>query len=272
MTDSTPTAVPHAGADGPQDRVPPAWDPLGAAPFAWDLPEPGPTVPPEPAPPVPVRHKSRIGLATFGLALVIGAVLAVVAPGGGWINTPHIVGILCAVIGIGLVAGSFVRGGRGLIPLAVILSAVGFVMTSSHYDTWHGIDNATFRPTSISDVQPIYQRSAGALRLDLTGLPTTGDVHTQVQLSVGNATVYVPPNADVTATCTANVGSVDCLGQRESGPGHPSLTAHQNPTAGDQLKIVLDVQNGTGSVRVISGGAPQFPVAVVPVPPDAPGH
>ncbi|PFG27165.1 PspC domain-containing protein [Corynebacterium renale] len=28
-------------ADGPTQQTPPSWDPLGAAPFAWDLPEPG---------------------------------------------------------------------------------------------------------------------------------------------------------------------------------------------------------------------------------------
>lgn len=37
----------------PGRETPPSWDPLGTAPFAWDLPEPG-------LPPQPVRRKPRI--------------------------------------------------------------------------------------------------------------------------------------------------------------------------------------------------------------------
>jgi phage shock protein PspC (stress-responsive transcriptional regulator) len=265
MTDSTPTSALDPES-GPQDRVPPAWDPLGAAPFAWDLPEPGPAQP-EPAPPVVVerRRRSRIGLATFGLALVVGAVLWIVAPGGGWLNLPHIVGILGAVVGIGLVAGSFVRGGRGLIPLALLLSGAGFVLTAGHVDGWHGAGNALFAPTTVADVQPVYQRTVGELRLDLTGLPSTGTVHTSVDLGAGNATVLVPPGADVVATCSARVGNVDCLGERQSGPGNPTIHATQNHDGADRLHIFLNVQNGTGEVRVTNDDV--SPVPVAPAPP-----
>jgi hypothetical protein len=280
MTDSTPTAGLHddADTDGPQDRVPPAWDPLGAAPFAWDLPEPGPTEPVRPAPlPVPARRRSRIGLATFGTALVVGAVLFLVAPNSGWLDAPHIVGILAAIVGIGLVSGSFVRGGRGLIPLAVLLSAAGFLMTSAHLTSWHGVGDARFTPTSLAEVQPLYQRSVGDLRLDLTELPKTGTVSTNVKLGIGNVVVYVPTDADVTVTCSASLGDVNCLDQRESGPNDPTVHARQIPPGADTgLHINLDVQGGTGEVRVVSGSSPtpeSGPAApVAPVAPVAPTH
>ncbi|HYS34661.1 MAG TPA: LiaF domain-containing protein, partial [Pseudonocardiaceae bacterium] len=235
----------------------------------WDLPEPGPAQP-EPAPPVVVerRRRSRIGLATFGLALVVGAVLWIIAPGGGWLNLPHIVGILGAVVGVGLVAGSFVRGGRGLIPLALLLSGAGLVLTAGHVDGWHGAGNALFAPTTVADVQPVYQRTVGELRLDLTGLPSTGTVHTSVDLGAGNATVLVPPGADVVATCSARVGNVDCLGERESGPGNPTIHATQNHDGTDRLHIFLNVQNGTGEVRVTNDDV--SPVPVAPAPPAPP--
>jgi hypothetical protein len=200
---------------------------------------------------------------------VIGAVLTVVGPAGGWLNAPHIVGILGAVIGIGLVAGSFVRGGRGLIPLAILLSGAGFLMTSAHLTTWHGVGGADFAPTSIAGVQPVYQRSGGSMRLDLTRLPNTGTVTTRVEQGVGSVMVFVPPDADVQATCSTNVGSVDCLGQRDSGANHPSVTIHQSGGNGNQLHIVLDIQDGTGSVRLINSANP---VPLAPVPPDSPGH
>jgi hypothetical protein len=219
--------------------------------------------------PVPVpRRRSRIGLATFGLALILGAVLWIVAPGGGWVNLPHIVGILGAVVGIGLVAGSFVRGGRGLIPLAVLLSGAGFVLTAGHIDGWHGAGNTQFAPTSLADVQPVYQRTAGVLRLDLTQLPNSGTVPPiTVKLGGGNATVLVPPDADVVATCSNTVGgTVDCLGQRESGPGNKTLHATQNHDGTPRLHIVLDVQEGTGVVTVTSDASPAAPKAPVAPP------
>ena len=52
--------------------TPPAWDPLGAAPFAWDLPEPGPV--PAPAP----RRRSRVTPMTLAVALLAGGVTALV--------------------------------------------------------------------------------------------------------------------------------------------------------------------------------------------------
>ena len=39
--DAEPTTPSPAAADDPERPSPPAWDPLGAAPFAWDLPEIG---------------------------------------------------------------------------------------------------------------------------------------------------------------------------------------------------------------------------------------
>jgi len=271
MTDSTPTSALHpdgSESDGPQDRVPPAWDPLGAAPFAWDLPDPTVTQPVTPQPVVEPerRRRSRIGLATFGLALVVGAVLGLVAPDGGWLTVPHIIGILGGVVGIGLVAGSFVRGGRGLIPLALLLSAAGFLMTSAHITNWRGVGDARYTPTSIGDVKPLYERSVGTLRLDLTELPNNGRVETTVKLGLGDARIDVPPGADVTATCSASIGDVTCLGQRESGAHDPSVTVHRAASgSGDHLTIVLHVEGGTGSFSVVSGE-----LSAVPAPPGAP--
>lgn len=277
MTDSMPTSAvnPESPADGPQDRVPPAWDPLGAAPFAWDLPEPTP-VPPvvPPAAPVPPRRRSRIGLATFGIALVVGAVLFAVGPDTGWLNPVHIIGVLAAIVGIGLVTGSFVHGGRGLVPLALVLSAAGFLLTASHLTSWHGMGDARFAPTSIAAVRPVYQNSVGNLRVDLTGLPNTGTVHTQVKLGVGEVFVDVPAGAEVNATCSASLGSVDCLDQRESGPSNPTVTAHQDASgSGDHLTIFLDVQTGTGDARVVTDAVPQsIQPPSAPVPPAVPTH
>ena len=56
------------GVSKEDEQQPPSWDPLGAAPFAWDLPEPGPATPPAP----PKRRRAPVTLVTLGLALLAG--------------------------------------------------------------------------------------------------------------------------------------------------------------------------------------------------------
>ncbi len=112
-------------APEPERAGPPAWDPLGAAPFAWDLPEP-----------TPVQHggagrrrrggrKSKVGAMTVAVALVT-------APGAHRRrdvrvdSTSSTSSAWCSrVIGLGMVIGAFLRGGRGLIGLAVPLAVAG---------------------------------------------------------------------------------------------------------------------------------------------------
>lgn len=234
-------------------QQPPAWDPLGAAPFAWDLPEPQPAVVPEPEPEAPQpRHRSRIGLATLGFAVVAGA--AMFATGA---FMPHvIVGILAGIVGLGMVAGAFLGGGRGLIPLAALLCCFGLLLNFGHVSSPHEIVNdQSYRPMSVQDVRPSYNAGIGDITLDLTNLPDTGSVDTKVSVGTGDARVYVPRDADVRVTCRSSIGNVDCLDRQENGANNGTVTATQtatdpNPT-GDNLKITLDVASSIGDVEVI---------------------
>jgi phage shock protein PspC (stress-responsive transcriptional regulator) len=231
-----------------EPQQPPAWDPLGAAPFAWDLPEPQPAAPePEPERPQP-RRKSRIGLATVGFAVVAGAAMFATNA-----FAPHvIVGILAGIVGLGMVGGAFLGGGRGLVPLAALLCCFGAILTVSHVRNVNNIvSDATYTPTSISAVQPSYDEGIGDLTVDLTQLPNSGTVDTKVSVGTGNARVLVPANADVVVTCHAPVGTVNCLDMREDGANNNSIRAIQNDPS-DNLKITLDVGSSIGDVEVMS--------------------
>ena len=241
----TPVAEP-----APVPSTPPAWDPLGAAPFAWDLPEP---TPPASEPPEPKR-RSRAGLLTVGAALIAVATMAIVGPHVSWVTPPHAIGILLGVIGLGLVGGAFVRGGRGLIGLAVPLSVIGIGMTVISTDGWHGVGDITERPTAISEVQDTYQRSAGTINLDLTALPNEGKVDTKIKLDVGDAIVTLPKNADVELKCHIDVGDGDCLGHPMDGTGLDYKVKNNFGEDGEGgLQIELDVDAGAGHVEVRRG-------------------
>lgn len=237
-----------------QERTtPPAWDPLGAAPFAWDLPEPTPP----PPPPEPPRRKSKVGLITLGAALVTVGVCVGLAPiAGGWMTPPHVIGLVLGVIGIGLVGGSFAHGGRGLIGLAVPLAVVGIVLTNANFGPGAfsgGVGDRHYAPTTLEQVKGSYGTTAGDTTLDLTGLPDSGSTKTYVHDVFGDITVLVPADADVTANCDVGAGEVTCLGKYADGISpHRTVTDNGEDGPGG-LTIDLDVKGTAGQVEVRRG-------------------
>ncbi|WP_158844684.1 PspC domain-containing protein [Saccharothrix deserti] len=240
--------------------TPPAWDPLGAAPFAWDLPEPGSA--PEPvaaAPPPERRRRSRVGVATFGVALLVLASSLVASSYWDWFDAQHILGLLVAVLGAGMVLGA-VRGngrgsGRGLIWLVVPMSVIGVGLTTVDFD---GIDSDRMgstqaRPTSVERVDSRYSTRIGEVDLDLTGLPNSGSVTTEVEVGFGSTRVKVPRDADVTVTCRSDLGGVKCLDKQSDGRNLHEEVTDNGPDGPGGLTIVLDVRSEFGEVEVSRG-------------------
>ncbi|WP_232836485.1 PspC domain-containing protein [Lentzea terrae] len=226
----------------------PAWDPLGAAPFAWDLPEPAP----KPQPPAPRPRGPRIGLATLGVATLVIAGSAIAGVWSPWFTIPHVIGLVIAVLAAGLLIGSFAGGGRGLIWLLVPLSVVGFGMTTITFDGPNDFGELKPTPQTLAEVQDRYQISVGSVRLDLRELPDSGSVKTAVEADLGELVVHVPENADVTFKCEASgIGELNCLGKRAEG----STVQVSGTDLGDDgeggLKIDLDVLANVGEVRVL---------------------
>ncbi|MFD4676344.1 PspC domain-containing protein [Lentzea sp. NPDC058450] len=228
----------------------PAWDPLGAAPFAWDLPEPAP----KPQPPAPRPRKSRIGATTLGVAVLTVAASAILGAWVPWFTAAHTIGLVLGVLAAGLLVGSFVGGGRGLIWLMIPLSVVGFGMTAVDFDfdSDTRISSYNENPRFVTDVKDRYETSVGSVTLDLRDLPDSGEVKTAIDVELGEAVVHVPKNADVTFRCEASsIGELDCLGKRAEG----SSVAVDGRDLGNNgeggLKIDLDVRSSVGEVRVL---------------------
>ncbi|MEJ3656157.1 PspC domain-containing protein [Actinomycetes bacterium KLBMP 9759] len=257
-----PSLVKETHVDEPAQPVPPAWDPLGAAPFAWDLPEPSPA----PQAPVPVARKLPVTSVTLGFALLAGGVTAVVLLLAGVFNPanlPLMLGAPLAVIGMGLVVGSFVRAGRALIPFALILGALTWASLAAPLERWQeGYSELVVEPTSVAQLQPRYERPFGEVVLDLRNLdltvPVAGDaspVPTTVSLGAGEITVRLPENADVSVRAEAGLGNVEFGGSSQTGTGSQidikeDLGA-DGVKSGRMLQLVLET--GAGNVEVHRG-------------------
>ncbi len=237
------------------------WDPLAADPAGWDLPDaPSPAQEPRPTPAPSFeapqrRHRSKVGSATFALAVVTagGAVLAALN-GATWFDAQHIIGLVLGVVGIGLVAGAFARGGRGLIGLAIPLAIAGLVLTASpfkDFDVRGGVGDLQERPQTAAELKPVYQHAAGDYRVDLTELPEGAPYATTISNGAGDTTVIVPANADVTFDCHTGAGETSCFNRSSDGISQPALTGTDNgPDGVGGQKITLKVSNSVGNVEV----------------------
>ncbi len=234
-------ATDESGAPGP-----PAWDPLGAAPFAWDLPEP--SAPPASSTP-PQSARSKITPITLGLALLAGGIALAFAPA---LSAAQVAAMLLGVIGLGLVVGSFLRGGRGLVPVAIPLALLTWILSAAP-TTDLTVGGRHWDPVTAAQVQQRYSVTLGNGDLDLTRLQLTKDqiVKTTVAVGVGQTHVWLPPNVDAEVSCQTQLGDVYCLGRNDF-DGQPSRVNFTDPGP-DGVgggKLVLEVRSGVGQVHV----------------------
>lgn len=251
-------AAPAAGATGTDGVTPPAWDPLGAAPFAWDLPEPGPP------PAAPPRPRSTVTPITLAAALLAGGVTALVLLGtGGLTDLPVLLGVVLAVLGTGLVVGAFVRSGRGLVPFALVGIMVTWGALAAPLDRIHvgPVQDLTVAPTTPAALAPHYGTGLGDVDLDLRRMDlsvpsgaTAAPVVTTVDSGMGDVEILLPPDADVHFTGRAGMGTVTFDGQQHDGF---DADLHVDDLGADRVvggrPIVLTVQAGAGDVEVRHG-------------------
>lgn len=237
----SPAAQPPGTSDPlPGRTAPPSWDPLGVAPFAWDLPEPTPT-----RDLVPLK-KTRSRLTTTVLGLAVLAAAAAGATGAAadiaWMTPARVGAIALAVIGAGLLIGAFLHRGHGL--LVVTGPLLGFVVLASivgpmDRSNW---GSRAWAPTTAAELEPVYTSQFGELNLDLRQLELTEDSTVAVDGRFGSVKVLLPQDLDVRATCTVDRGEVKaCL--------EPGLDVGRDGEDGPVLTLDAVAEFGNVEVR-----------------------
>ncbi|QBJ95450.1 PspC domain-containing protein [Rhodococcus sp. ABRD24] len=236
--------APNAEATAQPYPTPPAWDPLGVAPFAWDLPDPA-TPPGLPAE-LP-RKRTRFTSVILGLAVLAAAAAAAVsaAVGSEWLSPGRIGAISLAVVGIGLVLGGFLRRGYGL--LVVTGPLIGFVVLASLVGplNFDATGQQRWFPATAAELQSSYSGGFGDFTLDLSMMKLTKDTTVEVDTKFGEFNVIVPPTMSVENICTVTLG--DASGCLDSG-------VHRGTNAPDGSPVLTVKAHGTmGSVGVQHG-------------------
>lgn len=253
QSDTAPTVTTAAStAEDAQRHSPPASDPLGAAPFACDLPEAyaqaEPITPPQGA-------RWRVTPITLGLALLAGGTALLSAPA---LSAAQIAAVLLGVVGLGLVAGAFLQGGRGLIPMAILLALLAWVLGATPV-AGVKVGSSHWEPTTAAEVQPRYSVTIGNSNLDLTGVRLTDGqtVKTSVAVGVGRTHVYMPSKVDVQVSCQTEFGDVECLGHSDPEGDASRVTVTDNGSDGPGGgKLILDVHSGVGDIYVDRRSSP----------------
>ena len=255
-----------APASTPQD---PTMDTV-TAPYRSETTPPPPTPPIPPTagdgdgwnpPPLPDRTRSILGRATAGLALVTVGTLWILHLAGA-ITITFAQGLAAAllVVGLGLLVGTVLGRGRGLIWVGVILLPLVLVAQIPG-PNWVGLATSgdgdgiaagevSVAPVSFDDLRSSYEVGAGSIRIDLTRLPFDGDrVDLEVSVGAGEIRVIVPDDVDVRATGRAGIGQVRVLDRSAGGLGVGDVEVELD-IADAVGEVRLELQAGLGEIRV----------------------
>jgi phage shock protein PspC (stress-responsive transcriptional regulator) len=254
QSDTEPAATtPTSTVENSQRSGPPAWDPLGAAPFAWNLPDP--SAQPEPITP-PQGARWTLTPITLGLALLAGGIALASAPA---LSAVQIAAMSLGVVGLGLVAGAFMQRGRGLIFVAIPLTVLTSILSAVPVAGFK-VGNSHWEPATAAQMQPRYSVMLGDSDLDLTRLRLIDSqtVKTSVAVGVGQTRVYLPPNVDAQVNCQTKFGEINCLGRSDPEGDPPRVAVTDNGSDGPGGgTLILDVHSGIGQIHVTRGSSPR---------------
>lgn len=240
----------------PESPAPP---PPGAAatgyrpPFAPHGPFGGPPSPPA-GPRRPPRERSALPAIVFFSSLLALGILGVLDLAGA-VGVPasgYIAGAL-AVIGTGLVVGTWLGRGRSLIALGAVLAlALPVAHVAEVWDRPEYVANEfQWRPTSTADLQEEYELMLGSGELNLTDVDFTGQqVEVVVDVSFGEMQIIVPPDVAVEAEVSSRFSSTKVFGEASDGITDDTI---RHPGSGDPADgtLRLDLRNRFGNVEVL---------------------
>ncbi|WP_026919429.1 PspC domain-containing protein [Gordonia shandongensis] len=210
-------AMPYSGP-AVDDDTPPAWDPLGAAPFAWDLPDP--SAPDRQPPPKPRRSPVTPVFAGLALIVATAATAAHVAGDVAWFSVGRIAALALAVLGVGMLVDAVQRRpanarAAGLVPLAIVVGAIAVVATlfADGRPTLPagGVGDRAWHPQSAQQLSERYTLTVGTSVLDLRDLRDLDrDRTVHIRQGIGDVTVLLPADIRVRTRCSTTIGDQTC--------------------------------------------------------------
>jgi phage shock protein PspC (stress-responsive transcriptional regulator) len=203
----------------------------------------------------PRRPTSILGRLTVAAGLFLAGLAALLDRVGLLdLNARRVFALLLIVVGVGLLVGTLWGSARWLIAIGAVLVLILFVtsvfgLAASGRAFRGGFSVRILRPTSLAQVARPIELGAGELRLDLTGLPLTGEEPTvTAHVRAGRIEVLVPDDAAVSGRASTGTGALDIFGVWREGMDLAADIAQ--PGVADGGRLALDLETGVGQIVV----------------------
>jgi hypothetical protein len=197
------------------------------------------------------RGPSLAQMLTGLTLLAIGVIWFLDASGVMSVSWYAVFAVVLAVVGLGLVIGSFTGEHGGLIALGVVLTVLltGATWADIRFDG--GVGDREITPTSIDQLEHGYRIAAGTLTLDLRQIDfPDGETSVEARVGAGELIVFVPQNLAVDVKWRVAAGEVTVFSQERSGILlEDSSTTHGFDDAAQRLQLDLIVTTGTIEVQ-----------------------
>ena len=215
------------------------------------------------AQPAQPRPRSALGSLTIGAA-AMAAAIAWMSNSGAENRGTVTLSIATIVLGAGLLVGAFFGRARWLIVPAAFVAAAAVAASAIAFAgvgvTVSSVDWGVYLSPG-DRVEPKYETGRGSFTLWLNDY--ANDVTTNIEVGVGDLTVYVPDTARVQVDARVGIGEITNLQSTESGYRQ---TLRGDSGTGTQL-IKLTLRVGIGQIEVIRASAAGLP----PTKSSAPG-
>lgn len=231
-------------AGGPGGTASPAGTttPSGPAYAPPPAPTTGPEAPPAPRRPNPRHDRGLLTALTLFVAMIgVGSLwLYTTLTGDGAAELPVFTSlvVVLAVLGAGMLVGTFVGNGRPLAPLALVTA---LVLSVSLALPAASVGQQAPAPSTAAQVDDEYRLGIGQVRLDLTGVadPDSLDGRTiTVEEGIGSLEVVVPDDVDVTVDAHARAGRVEVFG-KDLRRDYPHVRYTDPVDDGPDIELVL---------------------------------
>lgn len=209
------------------------------------------------APPVPAarrrarrraRPRSPLGWYVLGGVLVsIGLLALATNVAGADVELGQFFGLALAVIGIGLVVGTWWGHARLLILLGILLLPFAIVAGFLTAPIEGGVGLHRFGPANADELRGEYRLLGGRMELDLTEMAAAdGPIEISASVAAGQMYLELPADASVEVDAQVGAGQLGVLGAWQAG----SALVDRYVREGDGPRFILHLELGIGSLWV----------------------
>jgi phage shock protein PspC (stress-responsive transcriptional regulator) len=230
------TAAPKTAATSTADAVDPPTEAVAAAPR-------------------PRRHRrpaSPLGWYILGAALVaVGALALLTNVTDVSVHLGQYFGLALAVLGVGLVVGTWWGHARTLILLGLLILPFAVMASYVTVPLEGGIGEQRYTPMDPGELQDEYRLTGGQLVLDLTQVELTAPIEVAASVAMGELVVLLPEEASGEVDATVGAGNFYILGASQSG----TQLEDRFVLDGTGPDVTLALDTGVGTIRVLREGS-----------------